>query len=1350
MVRTRATASAAPAAPLSAAPRRRLKLTPLEKEEVKKPTKPIEEEAKSTTRATRGKKAVVEPEHASNAKHKATTTTVSRSRGRPKKADTAIEDAEPEMEKPKRATRSTRATATTASSVAKEKPAARTTRTTKTTAKEQPVETAPPAKPVPKKKVTFEDIIVDDKENHPCTTRAASKSTKSTDKGTGLRAKPVRKPITATRSSKRTNDQALDDEEEKPRKKIQRVLTPKKITQIARAATPEEASDDELNRGKTPVRDLSLSPRRPQTTITAEAIARTLSPAKKLDFTQSLLHQSTKKDTEDAVGALMSPARRPPTSPAKLFSQPDLQSPVRVLSNENSNALASPARRPMDSPAKLLFPNTTKHDQRLHRSKTASNLFQSPKRSLAFDPASIFSLSAVKPPKRDASKSNFLSSPAKRTALFSPMKTSTTPQSTMNSAQTSSHSSDELDVNGMEVTELIENIAEEITVSSHQRASVFPMRTYKLSADELHMDFDDSILPVGSPLKLAKSPSKPAVQSEPIPVMGYDADATELDQEMEESMPSMQSTPRTISYHDSSSINPRVLETEDDPTLRDLSEDQTMTDEGDDTIVLPENINAATPRSVAVSYRDNDESIDELAPSPREDVVTEFMRTPGTPAMVHEHELTNMMSSPEANIQMPVASLTEQFVSEVQSPASLVEDELTMMGGTPKAATTLEAESHIEQESLASLHDNELTIMADAFAPRSVAAATPASITEHELTMMGRTPKSAITPRAASIMEEDSPANLAEHELTFMADAFTPRPIVPEAMLLETEDYPASLAEDELTVMADAFTPKPARVQSPLDNAAETRTPASVAEHELTIMGDAFTPNPGHIQTPVPSALQPSREAQTPATVAEHELRMMAQTSPGRDEIQDDERTPVPAAAAPATFTPDMPIPRKFHMHTVISKVPLKPEAEDSPAKLQIKKRKRPHSLGAQPEFVDISDRATPAKAARTASSPQATSGRATLVATPVSSALQRTPASKMSSAKSSRRVVSTPAPRTPLTEFANSDVLAGVVVYVDVRTSEGADASAIYVDLLNALGAKVVKEWKDNLTHIVYKDGSPKVLEKARLSESDVKVVGVSWPLDCEAQKTWVGESDYLLNLTPTDQVLQSVTKSARRKSMEPSMLIADGSGSVKRSRSKNLRRSSIKPPADSTLQGSLDNDESVATITTPTADPAKKAADLEKNSLTAAWKSINATHNLGEDTPARRTLELLRKSYEVESGWDDSLLSSNDDDENQNQENTPRPYAEASPDPEILETGLTPAPYKVQNHIGSAPPKATNNGMMSYRERVEEMERREMRDNAFGTNKGGRGVGGKKGGNGKRMTMFGFEPVRQSPLGR
>lgn len=104
-------------------------------------------------------------------------------------------------------------------------------------------------------------------------------------------------------------------------------------------------------------------------------------------------------------------------------------------------------------------------------------------------------------------------------------------------------------------------------------------------------------------------------------------------------------------------------------------------------------------------------------------------------------------------------------------------------------------------------------------------------------------------------------------------------------------------------------------------------------------------------------------------------------------------------------------------------------------------------------------------------------------------------------------------------------DVLKGAVVYVDVHTSEGADASGIFVDLLVQMGARCVKQWSWNprasvvdlhddsaspqassqevsaskvgITHVVYKDGGKRTLEKVRASNGIVSCVGVGWVLE-------------------------------------------------------------------------------------------------------------------------------------------------------------------------------------------------------------------------------------------------------------
>ncbi|KAK4195822.1 hypothetical protein QBC40DRAFT_352232 [Triangularia verruculosa] len=130
-----------------------------------------------------------------------------------------------------------------------------------------------------------------------------------------------------------------------------------------------------------------------------------------------------------------------------------------------------------------------------------------------------------------------------------------------------------------------------------------------------------------------------------------------------------------------------------------------------------------------------------------------------------------------------------------------------------------------------------------------------------------------------------------------------------------------------------------------------------------------------------------------------------------------------------------------------------------------------------------------------------------------------------------------TPA-RTPRRDL-NPALLRGAVVFVDVHTTEGADASGIFVELLTQMGARCLKEWKWNpssadskigITHVVYKDGGKRTLEKVRQSEGVVQCVGVSWVLDCERENQWLDESPYAI-----DTKIVPRGGARRRKSMEP-----------------------------------------------------------------------------------------------------------------------------------------------------------------------------------------------------------------------
>lgn len=189
---------------------------------------------------------------------------------------------------------------------------------------------------------------------------------------------------------------------------------------------------------------------------------------------------------------------------------------------------------------------------------------------------------------------------------------------------------------------------------------------------------------------------------------------------------------------------------------------------------------------------------------------------------------------------------------------------------------------------------------------------------------------------------------------------------------------------------------------------------------------------------------------------------------------------------------------------------------------------------------------------------------------------------------------------RTPRRD-ADSSLLRGAVVFVDVHTSEGADASLIFVDLLTQMGAKCVKTWTWNpdsasnsecssnrigITHVVFKDGGKRTMEKVRRSNGVVQCVGVSWVLDCEKENEWLDEGPYLID---TSFVPRGGAR--RRKSMEPKTL-ANNNGTLvstpakQSSSSYNRRQSGIwmqTPPEQNGSDEQSDDIEWSEFILTP-----------------------------------------------------------------------------------------------------------------------------------------------------------------------
>ncbi len=205
-----------------------------------------------------------------------------------------------------------------------------------------------------------------------------------------------------------------------------------------------------------------------------------------------------------------------------------------------------------------------------------------------------------------------------------------------------------------------------------------------------------------------------------------------------------------------------------------------------------------------------------------------------------------------------------------------------------------------------------------------------------------------------------------------------------------------------------------------------------------------------------------------------------------------------PALATPKFATPKRVLAeRTFH---TVSKVPLKPAADDTPMRPSPKKRSA--SISRLPASRPTSNLArhntvisySPSKN----STPRSTPKRR------VQEEPEHVPATPKGDVEISS-IIATPA-RTPRRDL-NTALLKGAVVFVDVYTSEGADASALFTELLAQMGARCVKNWSWNgnledggkigITHVVFKDGGKRTLEKVRETGGVVSCVGVGWVLE-------------------------------------------------------------------------------------------------------------------------------------------------------------------------------------------------------------------------------------------------------------
>lgn len=154
---------------------------------------------------------------------------------------------------------------------------------------------------------------------------------------------------------------------------------------------------------------------------------------------------------------------------------------------------------------------------------------------------------------------------------------------------------------------------------------------------------------------------------------------------------------------------------------------------------------------------------------------------------------------------------------------------------------------------------------------------------------------------------------------------------------------------------------------------------------------------------------------------------------------------------------------------------------------------------------------------------------------------------------------------------------LRNVVALVDVYTHDGVCASSSFAMLLKRLGAKTTKTFNENVTHVVYKEGGPKVLQALKIHNKQVTesgngqeifCVNSRWVNDCDAQGCRMPESDqeYAVELE-----LERTAK-RRRKSMEPMSLLKTNGGNIVRDRKSSAGRVSI---GRTSMKGVFDSPE-------------------------------------------------------------------------------------------------------------------------------------------------------------------------------
>ncbi|KAL1959677.1 hypothetical protein VTO42DRAFT_1263 [Malbranchea cinnamomea] len=931
----------------------------------------------------------------------------------------------------------------------------------------------------PKKKVTFLEMTEDsDKENVVVVPALNSRETK--DKvATGMTAKPVRPAATRGQNHvSSSNEAAAPAPAKEP-------LSPKKATQVAKSGSGslDDAADSDVpSQPNSPVKQPGKSPTKVASLSSAFA-----SPPRKIDSGASITAQ---------IPPLSGPKYVPeepvePTSPRKA-----------LVPLKESLIASSPARRPPPSPHKdimmkelprkapIVFEPEASSPAKTSRNVTSSPLKESPRKvklTASLTRWSVSGGSTLGSPVKDRSAS-MLFTPAKRAPMLATTPLSIRTKTPNSIARMYNHS-------GMGCPEKREQLVE-------------PQTPLEEPPQDAEMILNPETTHIPEHNVLLDGPSEESTLEIP-PPEGWQPD------------------------QDQESISPEVDEFETRP-CRDL-QDLQLNAEDEQFVVSQINSVTSTPagKCTVLSAESSVDSVrgfrDIPPPAPSSLVLN------GTKPS--DLEFRDKMDDSDSESMMDMSPMKKSY-ERPESPSPAGDD----LGFTPLAAklnqwrasspdkrptrkyhipgpfSPVKLQSRRPRDSLDAKHSQR---MRDSMVSRaSLAPATPTLARLFEVETTVPLKQNECLDDASMVTENESRDGVAETDVTM---SIQPRDDC-EALASETQQVDDVEDEEDIygdeNVVPDEQTIIVSHQPLPEDSGNENGTDAVDKEvhAEQSVLPDEPT------VTLPPSFFSEDKE-QSPAL-----QRPLSPRIPLLMSV-----TPVRGRAMPQT------------VHTV-SKVPLKPEGDTS----LIVSRKRPRSLSSDrnremPQLeptsaVRIKTLPSPTKSIRTplkpfepeygAEPPLVTENTPRPTPTPQSAAHPSPP-------KSAKKTVT-------------SQVLQGAVVYTDVHTSEGADASGIFIELLTQMGARCVKSWNWNpraslspvdgsepretkigITHVVFKDGGVRTLEKVREANGVVKCVGVGWVLDCERANRWLDEADYAVDLSMIPRGGQK-----RRKSMEPRAL--------------------------------------------------------------------------------------------------------------------------------------------------------------------------------------------------------------------